>query len=309
MPFKRTAYCFLLVFSCFVLHNVFGQNQKVADSLAEIYKEGTQHDTAKLELLRNLAFNEVHDLKLALSYAEELIDQSTRAGNNLYLYRGYFQKGNKKKLLGDLDEALDAYIKSLEAARKSHYFQGEANAYGAIAGIYSSANNHRNAMIYFNMAISTLRRSDDTVALASAILNAGDEFLTIKVYDSALLYSREAEILFEKVDYLIGKAYSLGNIGMVYANIGQDNLAERNINAAIQILEELGDYYPVCDYLLSMSDIQHQKGNKSVALNYASRSLQLAHQYGLKEQISKSSLKLSELHMQAGNSGIPGQYQ
>jgi two-component system NtrC family sensor kinase len=139
--------------------------------------------------------------------------------------------------------------------------------------------------------------------LASAILNAGDEFLTIKVYDSALLYSREAEILFEKVDYLIGKAYSLGNIGMVYANIGQDNLAERNINAAIQILEELGDYYPVCDYLLSMSDIQHQKGNKSVALNYASRSLQLAHQYGLKEQISKSSLKLSELHMQAGNSG------
>lgn len=301
MPFKRTACHLLLVFSCFVLQNVSGQNQKVADSLAEIYKKGTLRDTAKLELLRNLAFNEVHDLKLALSYAEELIEQSTLAGNNLYLYRGFFQKGNKKKLLGDLEDALDAYIKSIEAARKSHYFQGEANAYGAIAGIYSSANNHRNAMIYFNKAISTLRRSDDSVALASAILNAGDEFLTIGVYDSALLYFREAETLFEKVDYLIGKAYSLGNIGMVYANIGQDNLAERNINVATKILEELGDYYPVCVYLLSMSDIHHQKGDKSVALNYASRSLQLAQQYGLKEQISESSLKLSDLYMHAGN--------
>ncbi|MBT1689793.1 tetratricopeptide repeat-containing sensor histidine kinase [Dawidia soli] len=289
--------------SCFVFHDGSGQSQKVADSLAEIYKKGTLHDTARLELLRNLAFNEVNDLKLALHYAEELIDESTAAGNDLYLYRGHFQKGNQKKLLGDLDEALDAYVRSIEAARKARYFPGEATAYGAIAGIYSSAGNHRTAMIYFDKAISTLRRSDDSVALGSAILNAGDEFLTSQIYDSALLYFREAEIIFEKTQYFIGKAYSLGNIGMVYASIGESTQAEQHIKDATRILEELGDYYPVCVYLLSMADIHHERGDRSAALNYAMRSLGLARHYGLKEQISESSLKLSELYMHAGNTG------
>jgi signal transduction histidine kinase len=303
MSRRSIAYCFLLFFSCLVLYDVSGQSQKVADSLAEIYKEGALRDTAQLELLRNLAFNEVHDLKLALHYAEELIEHSTLLKNDLYLYRGYFQKGNKKKLLGYLEEALDAYIRSIEAAHKAQYFQGEANAYGAIAGIYSSASNHRNAMIYFNKAISTLRRSDDSVALGSAILNAGDEFLTAEIYDSALLYFKEAEIIFQKTDYLIGKAYTLGNIGMVLASIGEGNRAEQKIKEATHILEELGDYYPVCVYLLSMSDIHHQKGDRPASLHYATRSLLLAQQYGLKEQISESSLKLSELYMHAGNTG------
>ena len=303
MPFKRKSCYFLIGFFCLFFHNVSGQNQKVADSLTRIYEKDALKDTAKLELLLNLSFNETNDLKLALQYAEELISLSEQKGNSLYLYKGYFLKGNKKKLLGNLEEALDAYFKSIEAAYKADYFKGEANAFGAIAGIYSSANNHRNAMLYYNKAISALRQSNDSVALASAILNAGDEFLTVKVYDSALLYFRESEIIFEKVNYLIGKAYSLGNIGMVYANIEKNNLAEKNINDAIKILEELGVYYPVCVYLISMSDIHHQKGDERAALNYALRSLQLAKDYGLKEQIGESSLTLSKLYEQAKNPG------
>ena len=41
-----------------------GQDQRIADSLAKIYSEGNVDDTARLELLRNLSFNEVNDLEL-----------------------------------------------------------------------------------------------------------------------------------------------------------------------------------------------------------------------------------------------------
>ncbi len=308
MSFKRKAYYFLIGFFCFIIHTVSGQNQKVADSLARIYQNDILKDTAKLELLRNLSFNEVNDLKLALKYAEELISLSKLKGNNLYLHRGYFQKGNKKRLLGDLVEAIDAYFKSGEAARKANYIKGEGSTYGAIADIYSVSNNHRNARLFYNKAISTLRQSDDSVALASAISNAGNEFLNNKIYDSALLYFRESGIIFEKVNYLIGKAYSMGNIGMTHANIGENNLAEKNINGAIRILEELKDYYPICVYLISMSHIYLQKGDERTALNYAMRSLNLAQQYGLKEQISDANLKLSELYGRAGNLGESFKY-
>ncbi len=301
MPFKRNVCCLLICCFWLVLVNVSGQDQKVADSLVRIYKEKALNDNEKLELLLNLSFNEARDLNQALLYAEELINLAEKIGDNRYQYTGYFLKGNKKKLLGDLDEALEDYFRSLEAARKTDYFQGEANAYGAIAGIYTHSNNHQNAMLYYRKAISALRQSDDSVSLASAILNLGEAFRKKKDYDSALVCFTESGVIFDKVDYQVGKAYNLGNIGMVYASTGENKLAEKNINHAIQILEELGVYYPVCVYLISMSDIHHQKGDNSTALNYALRSLQLATHHGLKEQISESSLKLSELYSQVGN--------
>jgi class 3 adenylate cyclase/tetratricopeptide (TPR) repeat protein len=291
-----------------IIQAVSGQDQKLADSLQRIYKADTSIGIARLELLRNLAFNEVNDLNLALKYAEELISLSTGAGNSLYLHRGYVQKGNKKRLLGDLEEALDAFFMSGESARKAKFITGEGIAYGSIADVYSISKNHNNAMLYYNKAIATLRRSNDSVALASTISNAGDEFLNHKNYDSALLYFRESGVIFEKVNYLIGKAYSLGNIGMVYANMGNNVLAEKNINEAIKILEELEDYYPICVYLIYMSDIYLEKGDQPMALGYARRSLALAQQYGLKEQISDASLKLSELYDRAGKPGESFKY-
>lgn len=297
---KRKAYYFLIGFFCFVTP-AFCQDQKIADSLSEIYNADTAVGTAKLELLRNLSFNEVKDLKLALRYAEELIRLAKEHGDNLYLYRGYLQKGNKKRLLGDLDEALEAFFRSAEAANKAQFTIGEGSSYMSVADIYSITNNHKNAMLYYNKAIANLRQSGDSVLLAAAISNAGDEFLNNKNYDSALVYFRESGRISEKIDYTVGKGYSLGNMGMVYANTGDNQLAEKYINEAIRILEKIEDYYPICVYLISMSDVYRDKGDEQTALNYALRSLNLAQHYGLKEQISDANLKLSELYESAGN--------
>ena len=307
MPFKRKAY-YLLIGFFFITLTVSSQDQKVADSLKRVYQQNILKDSAKLDLLLNLSFNEVNNLNLALKYADELINLSKMLGNHSYEHNGYFIKGTKKRLQGNLEEALNALFKSGEAARAANSIHGEGNTYGAIADIYAVSNNHSNARLYYKKAISTLRQSNDSIALASVISNAGDEFLNNKIYDSALLHFKEAAIIFEKVNYLTGKAYSLGNIGMVYANIGQSILAEKNINEAIRILEQSQDYYPICVYLISMSDIYLQKGDNQTAMNYAGRSLKLAQQYGLKEQISDANLKLSDLYERAGNTGESYKY-
>ena len=301
MLLKGKGYFLLISFLCLILPAVYSQDQKVADSLTIIYNEGMLNDTDRLELLRQLSFNEVKDLNLSLKYAEELINLSIKTGNNKFLHSGYFQKGNKKRLFGDLEEALQAYIKSAETARLENNAMGEGSAYGAIADIYSISNNHPNARIYYIKAIAILRESNDSVALASFILNAGEEFMNSQIYDTAYMYFKESGIIFEKLNYLIGKAYSIGNIGMVYANTGESNLAEKNIKEAIEILEELEDYYPICVYLISMADIYIVKGDERAALNYAMKSLTLARQYGLKEQIRDANLKLSELYERSGN--------
>ena len=301
MLLKGKGYFLLISFLCLILPAVYSQDQKVADSLTIIYNESMLNDMDRLELLSQLSFNEVKDLNLSLKYAEELINLSIKTGNNKFLHSGYFQKGNKKRLFGDLEEALQAYFKSAETARLDNNARGEGSAYGAIADIYSMSNNHPNSRLYYIKAIAILRESNDSVALASFILNAGEEFMNNQIYDTAYMYFNESGIIFEKLNYLIGKAYSIGNIGMVYANTGENNLAEKNIKEAIEILEELEDYYPICVYLISMADIYIAKGDERAALNYAMKSLTLARQYGLKEQIRDANLKLSELYERSGN--------
>lgn len=308
MFFKRKAHFLLMGFFCFFVHTVFAQDQRIADSLAIAYKADTLKGNAKLELLANLAFNEVNDLRRALQYAEELIGLSDQNNNYSYLCQGYFQKGNKKRLLGDLKEAIDAYFKCAEIAKKNNLNSFEGSAYSTIADIYAISNNHKNAMLYYRKAIYSLRSSNDSVALASVILNAGDAFLKSKKYDSAFNYFKESKKIFEQLKYSMGVGYSLGNIGMVYANTGNKQLAEKNINAAIKILEDAQDYYPICVYLISMCDIYVEKGDQKTALNYALRSLQLALNYDLKEQISDANLKLSQLYEQAGNQKLSLMY-
>ncbi len=294
---------FIIIGFLYILCNniAFGQNQKLADSLYQIYKKGNIDDSLRFELLRKLAFNEINDLKKGIKYADELIILSQRYGNNLYLHRGYSQKGNKYRQLGNLDQALAAFFKSLEAAKKANFIPGEGSAYGTIADIYAISHNHPNAVLYYSKAISILRQSKDSVRLASAISNAGDEYLNHKDYDVALQYFTESKKIFEKINHLSGKAYSLGNIGMVYANIGSDIKAKENINEAIGLLKELEDYYPICQYLISMSDIYSKQKDSQTALNYALKSLELAKEFGLKKQISDANLKLSDLTKENGN--------
>jgi class 3 adenylate cyclase len=299
---------YLLIFFFSLCTNIYCQDQKIADSLVIIYQKDTVKGTAQLDLLRNLAFNELRNLNLTVQYAEELISLSKKEHNDRYLHAGYFQKGNAEKELGNLDEALKAYFNALDVSKKIKRISTEGADYGAIADIYSESKNHTNAMLYYHQAISTLRNSVDTIALASYILNAGDELRKNGNYDSALIYFNESAKIFEKKNYQIGVAYSLGNTGMVYAAEGKDDLASKSMNEAITILQQQGDFYPICVYLVSISDIYTKKDDHPKALDYALESLKLAQQYGLKEQIAGANQKLSELYEKAGNLAESYQY-
>ncbi|GGD33307.1 hypothetical protein GCM10011343_24180 [Flavobacterium orientale] len=278
------------------------QEQRIADSLTKIYStEANISNLEKMELLRNLAFNEVTNIELSIKYANELIALATKENNYLYLHRGYFQKANKYRYLSDLDIALDAVFKSLDAAKKASYIIGQGNCNVAIADIYSSMGNSKNAEYYYAQSIELLRKTDNTTALASALLNAGDQYFKNKNYTIALQNFNEAAILFKKVEYTTGTAYSLGNIGMVYAEQGKDALAKKYIGNAIELLEELEDYYAISDYLTYMSDIYSNQNDYKTALSYAKRSLELAEEFGLKDQINKSNLTLSDIYLKLGN--------
>lgn len=287
---------------------LYAQNQKVADSLAIIYKKGGNATATQLELLRNLAFNELNDLSLAIKYSNELIALSKKEKNDLYLFRGYYLRGSKLKLKGNLHEALSDFMLAIKIAQNSANVVGEGVSYMAMANVFSVMKETKKAYAYYEKAIVILRKSNEPLKLASALSNLGDEYLKNNQLEQALVYFSESGKYFKKADYTSGIAYTLGNMGVIYFKQGNNKEAENNLTHAIQSLETIEDFYGISEYLIHLSDIYTKEQKLDKAIKVATRSYQLATKNGYKDQISSASLQLSKLYEMTKKSSLSLSY-
>ncbi len=273
------------------------QHQNFLDSLKKLYFQSQENNPDLLIAILQEDANPDSMIK----YGKILLDKSLKDTADLFTFQAFLHLGNGYVVKGELSKGLEHYFEGMKYAEKADYEDGIGKLFISIANAYSQSENSQNAAFYYGKSIAILRNGNDSLGLASAIFNAGDEYLTMGKLDSALLYTQEAQVIFGKVNYPLGEAYCYGNMGMIFAKNGNNTIAEESINRAIAILEEYKDYYPISVYLEFMSSIYLENGDLTRALNYAERSLKLASQYGIKDQISESNLALSKIYEQEGN--------
>ena len=292
--------CFITSFFFIFYGTVCGQHNVLVDSLESIYTSNSYKKQDKLNILRELA--ELHtDNTKKLAFSEALIETAQRVDSIKYLISGFQEKGNALRVKGDNSKALESYFQAAKIAIQEKLPHWLGTLYIAIADVYSTTNNHNNAVNYYKKAIAILTEEKDSVNLANALYNLGDHYLQINKLDSALIYTKESQALFNSVHEEVGEAYCLGNLGKIYSKSGNDLLGETNLDKAIGVLQGLNEFSAICEYLISMSDIYHEKGSDAKAKNYAAKSLELAQKYGLKKEISDANGKLSELYEDSGD--------
>ena len=275
------------------------QDQNVADSLTLIYNSGEFPKEDESIILRNLAKYHT-DPKDKLLYSEELVKVAESNSDIGFLVDGYIGIGTAFRLMGDIPDALEIFLKASEIASENQLEERLGYIAVNIADTYSIIKNHSLAINYYNKGIEILKEHNDTLTVASALYNLGDELLNYGELDSAVSIFLKTEQLFRDMNNEQGLAYTLGNTGQVYAKLGQFEKAEINLNQAVQKLRELGDFYPISVYTLTLSDIYLVRNQDLKSLEYAEQSLHLAQEYGLKEQISDAFLKLSEIYEKMG---------
>jgi len=290
----------LLIFLLLSAVGSFGQGgRSQIDSLESVYTSGGYDGQQKIAILRELAIHHP-DPERKLFFSEELIQTAQSLDAADYLVQGYLEKGNALRLKSDLTQALETFFQAAKIVGEENQSSRLGSIYIGIADVYSIMGNHANAVKYHQSAIRILREEGDSVNIASALLNAGDEYITAGKLDSALIYTEEAGFIFEKLKSPLGEAYSLGNLGMIYAQMGDDRKAEEHMNMAVNLLEEMDEYYPIAVYLTYIADIYLNQHDYKTALSYAFRSLELARRYQLKNQISEANLKISEIYERSG---------
>ncbi len=288
---------FLVGFFCLLTNLLFAQQE--VDSLIVQYEKG-QNEGSEFEILKKIA-EDLTDPDSKIQYSELLIQKASEDSAFQYLHSGYLQKGNALQLKGDYAMALDAYFQSIKYAKRIDEIKGVGAVSISVADTYNMIGNPETSEEYYQKGIEILRTTNDSINLASALLNAGDQAFNSGKYEKALDYFKESGIIFKKIEYLLGTAYNLGNVGMVYAQQGKNELAEKNINQAINMLEDMEQYYPISVYLRYMSDIYKKKSDYSSAVAYTKQSLNIAKNHGLKDQVSDAYLQLAELDAGAGD--------
>ncbi len=302
MEFIQKKACILLGFFYFFATSIYGQNQVIADSLELIYHSGRFDEKDRLQILYNLAKDHT-DPEKALKFSNELLSRAKAADSTKRIIGAYMQQGSALRLKGDLSRALESFFEGVKIAKEKERKRDLGLLYVNIAIVYSVIGDDQNTILNYKNAISILKEENDSLGYATALENLGVEYNEkLAKPDSALLFFKQSGDIYRAIDNKRGIAYNLGNVGLAYALKGENDIAEKNINRATVMLEELGDFYPICVYLTFMSDIYAEQGQWETAFGYAHRSLDLARQYGLKEQIGDAYLKLSELYEKRGNS-------
>lgn len=305
---KHHLKAYFLVGFLFCIGFLKAQDQAKADSLVNVYNSKIIDDSLRLIILKDIAFHHTNPDSI-IYYSKSLIELADALSNQTYSANGYYILGSSYRLIGEYKKATDMLFTAIKKYELNNKKSGIASSYTAIADIYNATDNYDNSALYYKKAITEFRQLGDSVKLATALLNIGDGYFNHNELDSALTYLLESKDIFQRKKYEIGMAYALGNIGLVYAKLDMNGLAEGHINQANKVLEKLGDRYPIAVYETYMADIYKEKGDLKAALAHAKRSLFIGEEEGLKEQIRDASLKLSELYQNIEDFEKAYQYQ
>ncbi|SIN75941.1 adenylate/guanylate cyclase domain-containing protein [Algoriphagus halophilus] len=275
------------------------QDQAMADSLVKVYESGEYED--EFSLLYEIAISQAKPEDV-LYYADILIEKaSSRDTVEIYLVNGYLQKGNGYKLQGKYSEALEAYFHAVELAQRFKLEERVGVLFISIGDTFTANKKFENAEKYYEQGIQAIRDSNDSLHLASALLNDGERYFYKKEFSKAMLRLEEAKPIFSKLNHERGLAYALGNLGMVYSELQKNELAKENLNNAIEILNTKEDNYANSVYYLYLAKIDLKENDFEHALNNAQKSLNLAENYSLMKETADASQMLFELHNQVGD--------
>ncbi|MBT8235860.1 MAG: tetratricopeptide repeat protein [Bacteroidia bacterium] len=290
------AYLFMMNSTCLIL----AQDQRIADSLSVYYEQDQMRGEARLELLGALAFHENRDSRLRQQYAEELIEFAKKAGNEEFIYIGYYQLGNALRLVGDIKSAINAYFKSLEVARSMQNEEREGHTLMSIADTYSSIEDRENAVSYYKNSLELLRKTMGKINFGIVLFNLGDELIKLNRYQEASTYLDEAATIFEEADFEQGLLYIQGNRGVISGKTGDPDLGIRELLQTIEKLNEYEDSYAASSYMIYLSEIYAEGDKIDEAIITGENALQMATDRDLNIQIRDANKALYPIYSQAG---------
>ena len=265
-----------LVLFCLVHFFVYSQPAPPNDKLDSLVKANQQYlkqDEYKFDLLLALAdqyanANRPEGIttgKDALALAKKL-NKLLEAKANLSLGTAYIMRDDRANAKG-------AY---LEAERLYGELKDMKGVAAAQQGLGNSCGDKKEALVYFEKALSTYSELKDKRGMAGNMQNIGLAYITLGNNTKALAYLEKGLAIFTEIDNKYGIGGCLDNIGLVHSAMSNYPAAIDCHQKAITVFEEIGNLRGTVQNLNNIGNIFMALEDYPKARDYYEKALRIS---------------------------------
>jgi two-component system, NtrC family, sensor kinase len=288
----KNLFILLLFFSL----NGFAQNRQDARFLLKQKIAVAKDDTAKVELLNNLAWSYVFIYgDTAIVYAKQGLDLSKKLNYKKGEFNSLVEISIALTVLGNLTSALHYGFENLALCEKMRDSSLLSLANNMIVICYREQENYKEALKYGHRAMNLSKSPNvDLQAKISALGTMSDVYARNNQLDSALYYGLKAEKLSKKWS---GLYLTLGNI---YLKLKRRDLAFDYYRKGISLAETNLIYTDLVDIYNKLSIEYELIGKSDSSIYYAKKSIIIEGVSSYPEGELRASTQLAKLYEKQG---------
>lgn len=306
----------------------------------ELAKTSSPSDKAQIYCLLSDISKEISADK-SIEYAQAGVKCATKAESIILLVKNYSALGIAFSLKSSYTEALEAYGKMFEIAKRLGEQDFIARYYNNIGIVYSQTDDHDKAAEAFHKALEINEESGNNQLIATNLNNLADIYQRQGAFEKAIeYYGKSIEIkkglgdfnglatsfnglagiyklledieksednylkalkLFEKAGNQSGKATVLANLGTLKKSQKDFEGAKAAMLQAMDILKQTGNTWGVSASMINLATLELERGEFQAARDLAEEGLNIAKDIGA-QSIAKSAYStLSHAHEKLGN--------
>jgi tetratricopeptide (TPR) repeat protein len=235
----------------------------------------TIQDEARVKTLNELFRGHLRsDPVKAVEYASQALMLALDIDDKRGMAASYNNLGVAYRNQGALDKALEYYITSMKLYDSLQNKEGVATTKNNIANIYSIKKDYSQAMRYLEESYVLFQEINDPFRLIGSMNNLGNLYQDIDMYDKALDYYTRAYSLSEKNGARFGDP--LSNVGNIYFNQGNYQVAVEYYQKALDIEREHNNKLGILNTLTNMGITYTKARQAKNAERYLNEALSLS---------------------------------
>jgi serine phosphatase RsbU (regulator of sigma subunit) len=286
-----------ITFLIAISSNSFAKDSR--DSLLNCIK--TSKDTSKAQLYNELCLQEIeYSIDKAIDYANKALEFATKYENQKEIMYAYDGLGTAYYYKGELPQALDFSLKSLEISRKSradNYKRQEAYVLNRMGIIYKLQGKYEQAIKCYQQSLTIYESLKIPLQMGLATANIGNTYLSMGVdFNKALKYYEQALQLFEKAGSKTYMAMVLGNIGLIYKEKNQNMNSLKFFYKSLAIYEEIKSISGIANTKRNISSVYFDQKKYSLALSYGLSAYAIYENQGDNVQMAMALTEIGRSH-------------
>jgi two-component sensor histidine kinase len=252
---------------------------KSLNLIAEFYWNSRNYDSTK-----NYARN-------ALLEADRYHIDSLKGDSWLYLGMVSYEAGNFKKSIEEYKRASSAY-------KQANQLPSLATSYLNIGVSERKLSKYAEAVSYYLLSAGIFEALKNNEYLSSTLNSIALCFVELNNYPKALEYNKKSLVIRQKLNDRQAIAQSLNNIGFTFKRYKQPDSAIYYLNKSLAMYKPEKDSSEIVLTLQNLGSSWKMKGDLKKAENYVKRSLHIAANYGMTEEIARGNADLAEIYTQ-----------